>query len=322
MINIKGQIEGYDKARVGIIFDHEELRSGMKVKGHVQVNLQAPLQVHYVKIRFHGLAQTHTAVHSTDYSHGLGYNNEDGDKEVYLNELLTLYEAGPDDEGTVDAGNHTYPFEVDFPENMPSSFSEHNGMGHVIYHCHVQIGRRYAYGPDISKTKWFDVYNPLNLQTVPDALVPLEVRRECMARSCCCHRGSVEIQLKLQKSGFIPGERIGYDIYVKNNTSSELKDMSTTIQRVVTYIGHNGSFKRTVSESKVFTVAERVLRLGVNEEDTISGSSMGQLPVLPPSGLPGCKIIDINYFAKVEIKFGLCGCVELDDAKIWIGTES
>lgn len=53
-----------------------------------------------------------------------------------------------------------------------------------------------------------------------------------MARSCCCHRGSVEIQLKLQKSGFIPGERIGYDIYVKNNTSSELKDMSTTIQRV------------------------------------------------------------------------------------------
>lgn len=41
-----GQIEGYDKARVGIIFDHDELRSGMTVKGHVQINLQAPLQVH------------------------------------------------------------------------------------------------------------------------------------------------------------------------------------------------------------------------------------------------------------------------------------
>lgn len=46
-----------------------------------------------VKIRFHGLAQTHTAVHSTDYSHGLGYNNDDGDKEVYLNKQLTLYEG-------------------------------------------------------------------------------------------------------------------------------------------------------------------------------------------------------------------------------------
>lgn len=41
-----GQKEGYDKARVGIIFDHDELRSGMTVKGHVQINLQAPLQVH------------------------------------------------------------------------------------------------------------------------------------------------------------------------------------------------------------------------------------------------------------------------------------
>lgn len=92
---------------------------------------------------------------------------------MYVLLLLPKISAGPDDEGTVDAGNHTYPFEVDFPENMPSSFSEHNGMGHVIYHCHVQIGRRYAYGPDISKTKWFDVYNPLNLQTVPDALVSL-----------------------------------------------------------------------------------------------------------------------------------------------------
>lgn len=46
-----------------------------------------------MKIRFHGLAQTHTAVHSTDYSHGLGYNNDDGDKEVYLNEPITLFEG-------------------------------------------------------------------------------------------------------------------------------------------------------------------------------------------------------------------------------------
>jgi hypothetical protein len=67
----------------------------------------------------------------------------------------------------------------------------------------------------------------------------------------------------------------------------------------VTYIGHYGGFKRTISESKVFTVADRDLRLGVNDEDTISGSSIGQVPVLPPSGLPGCKIIDITYYAKV-----------------------
>lgn len=46
IVYFPGQIEGYDKARVGIIFDHDELRSGMTVKGHVQINLQAPLQVH------------------------------------------------------------------------------------------------------------------------------------------------------------------------------------------------------------------------------------------------------------------------------------
>ncbi|XP_062611000.1 arrestin domain-containing protein 17-like isoform X1 [Saccostrea cucullata] len=322
MINIKGQIEGYDKARVGIIFDHDELRPGMTVKGHVQVNLQTPLEVHYVKIRFHGLGQTHTAVHSTDYSYGLGYNTDDGDKDVYLNELLTLYEADPDSEGILEAGNHTYPFEVDFPENMPSSFSEHNGMGHVIYHCHVQIGRRFAYSPDIAKTKWFDVHRPLSLKTIPEALAPLDIRKECTARSCCCRSGSVDIQLKLDKSGYIPGDRIKYEINIKNNTSSVLKNMCITIQRLVIYTGHHGGFKRTTSEKKVFTIAERDLRLGSGEEDTVTGSSIGQVPVLPPSGLPGCKIIDINYHAKVAIKFGLCGLCEFEDVKIWIGTEA
>lgn len=46
-------------------------------------------------------------------------------------------------------------------------------MGHVIYHCHVEIGRRYAYSPDISKTRWFEVHRPLSLKTIPDALVSI-----------------------------------------------------------------------------------------------------------------------------------------------------
>ncbi|XP_034337007.2 arrestin domain-containing protein 5 isoform X3 [Magallana gigas] len=238
-------------------------------------------------------------------------------KSTSTNRLL----SDPDNDEMLEAGNHTYPFELDFPENMPSSFSEHNGMGHVIYHCHVEIGRRYAYSPDIAKTKWFDVHRPLSLKTIPDSLVPLDFRKECPARSCCCNKGSVEVHLKLTKSGFIPGERIAYDVRLKNNTSSVLKDMTITLRRVVAYTGHYKGFKRTLSESKVFTIAERVLRLGVNEEETYDGSSVGQVPALPPTGLPGCKIIDINYYVKVAIKFGLCGSVDVDECKVWIGTE-
>lgn len=74
---------------------------------------------------------------------------------------------------------------------------------------------------------------------------------------------------------------------------------------MVAYTGHYKGFKRTLSESKVFTIAERVLRLGVNEEETYDGSSVGQVPALPPTGLPGCKIIDINYYVKVG-NYGIC----------------
>lgn len=62
--------------------------------------------------------------------------------------------------------------------------------------------------------------------------VPLDFRKECPARSCCCNKGSVEVHLKLTKSGFIPGERIAYDVRLKNNTSSVLKDMTITLRRV------------------------------------------------------------------------------------------
>lgn len=70
--------------------------------------------------------------------------------------------------------------------------------------------------------------------------------------------------------------------------------------KVVAYTGHYKGFKRTLSESKVFTIAERVLQLGVNEEETYDGTSIGQVPALPPTGLPGCKIIDIHYYVKVS----------------------
>ena len=62
--------------------------------------------------------------------------------------------------------------------------------------------------------------------------VPLDVRKECTARSCCCNRGSVDVHLTLPKSGFLPGERIKYNVSLKNNTTSVLKDMTITVRRV------------------------------------------------------------------------------------------
>lgn len=80
--------------------------------------------------------------------------------------------------------------------------------------------------------------------------VPLDFRKECSARSCCCNKGSVDVHLKLTKSGFIPGERIGYDVRLKNNTSSVLKNMTVTLRRVCIIYHQNSSVKRVLGSNQ------------------------------------------------------------------------
>lgn len=46
-----------------------------------------------VKIWFYGFVQMYIVVYFMDYSYGLGYNNDDGDKEVYFNKQIILYEG-------------------------------------------------------------------------------------------------------------------------------------------------------------------------------------------------------------------------------------
>lgn len=115
---------------------------------------------------------------------------------------------------------------------------------------------------------------------------------------CCRATGSITAELKLEKSGFTPGEKISVSYRVSNNSSRAkplcLKFIQIAIYRAKTFAGHE-QMKSTT----------RVI-LKIDKPEVPANTSTGWLvetitvPSLPPR-LGKCKIVSVTYSIDLEI---------------------
>ncbi|KAK3097647.1 hypothetical protein FSP39_011706 [Pinctada imbricata] len=110
----------------------------------------------------------------------------------------------------------------------------------------------------------------------------------------CCASGPITGHIKVERMGYVPGQVIPVDGDVMNNANKTMKEVKVHLIQEVRYI--------TQSKTKVCHVraAENMLgQLGGNKPMLLHGTRI-LVPPLPPSGLLGCNIIDINYYAEVS----------------------
>ncbi|XP_048253517.1 arrestin domain-containing protein 17-like [Haliotis rufescens] len=270
--------------------------SGEHVKGEVIIKLTQPMKMRSIVIYFEGRAKAHWEV-----KHGRTKTDYRGN-EGYIQHQIKLYGTG---QASVEhpAGFHKYPFFLALQPTLPSSFE--GRRGYVRYFCRATIDRPWKF--DEHTKRAFTVIHHLDLNFISNAAMPIEGEQEQTIESCCCSSGTVTGRLLLNKTGYVPGEPIVFTIDVYNKSDSNVERIELELRQIVTYTGFSDSIfssgnPKQHTKLDQFDLLSHPCRIKQNMEEHINRG--GIIPALPPSGLEGCGIIDIQYIVALKVHLG------------------
>lgn len=246
--------------------------AGSSISGVLHIGLSKPMKMKAIHLYFVGNGKTHYRP-----------------PESYLRYCLTLFKSETGDTSLHAAGQHTYPFSLKLWERNPSSFESKNG--YIRYFCKATIERPWKY--NLCLKQMFTVVHNLDLNLVPSSLIPIDVQTRKEIKSLFNTVGYVDVTMSLNKSGYVPGEPIAYDILVNNQSDFNITKVDLKLIQVTTYTGYNGSFTKVI---KLFT---QEVVIGKHSNSQIKQAAI--LPNLPASKLEGCSIMNVKYIVALKI---------------------
>ncbi|XP_048769206.2 arrestin domain-containing protein 2-like [Ostrea edulis] len=276
------------------------ITSGTDLRGTVHVNVSQSLKVQSISLDVSGKGKCKFDRRSDNDK------REFTAKETYVNYRLYLFGGSQTQAQTLEAGDHVYPFVIPLTTagELPSSFE--GRKGYVRYTLLGQIARPWK--ADETIVLPFTVINHLDLNEFPDAVMPIMQYRRQEITGCCCSEGEIIAQMKVNKSGFVPGEPIVVEMDINNKSETPVQAWTVELIQDVNYTGFSNSLFS--SGNPKFKTKSETYPLYVNQSLAVD---KGQhqiftrampVPSLPPSYLKGCNIIDIQYTLSFKISTG------------------
>ncbi|XP_041369217.1 arrestin domain-containing protein 17-like [Gigantopelta aegis] len=267
---------------------------GQMLQGHVIVELSEEMKMRGIRLQFYGGSQVHwTERHST----GSGKNRRTTTRhysasEQYFNSVLVLFgkaEGQSGDNPVLPAGRYSYQFNFQLPCDIPSSFE--GSVGRVRYWLSCVIDKPWKF--DHNTKKAFTVINLLDLNTEPTAVQGAQGSGSKTLCCLCCKSGPITCKFTLDKLGYVPGEIIPVRGEIINHSNRRMAKSYAEFIMVTKY--HATKKTKTTSQ-----VVARLERGEVDPGDTdVWPDSPIPIPPCPPSKLPGCRIIEIDYYVKL-----------------------
>lgn len=216
--------------------------------------------------------------------------------EKYFNFEFNIVGSSRSDSRTIiAAGYYEYPFRFELPYNIPSSF-EHQ-YGYIRYTVKAVIDRPWKFDHETKRA--FTVVSTLNLndRRVECMGISDDVHNEFYRCCCCCSNGSLDLQVQLPVSGYVPGQTINTWCSYNNCSSSvQITKICVKLMRLV-------SFYSSAPSSKIKHESNEIKSTTYSGPFSNSGQSMMDIlvPPLPPSSLQFCNIIDLKYTLTVVV---------------------
>lgn len=191
-------------------------------------------------------------------------------------------------------GTWRYPFAYKLPHGIPSSFSHH--VGTVSYMMQAIMKGSWCQS-QTNAIKEFKVDGRLNLSMdkIENLRKPLEIEKEKIIYDMFCRPGKIMVGIKLDRSGFVSGDYINFQVYQKNHLKQNLNPLKIRLLQVIEFKGTDGTRK----ESNTIVKVEGPKLLGNGEKKWEMTNKMKIPESIPYSGLGGCKIIDVQYILEV-----------------------
>ncbi|KAH3783929.1 arrestin domain-containing protein 3-like [Dreissena polymorpha] len=286
------------KPSLQIMIDDEKMAyfPGDTITGRVQFVVDVALTVKSIVVKFVGWAR----VYWTEVKNGghTTYVEEFSSHEDYFNishTLLSIATTGQD-EIVLSPNSHTYPFSVTLPYNIPSSYESEIGQVRYILTVDVETPSwSFNMSTKHSTQHMITVMDPLDLNTIPNLESRAEMTDQKVLCCLCCASDPISAHVRLERQGYVPGEEIPFWAEINNQSN---RKMSCSKARLLMNVSYHATAKTNIVSNYLTRIKHGEIAPGgtdayVNEKLHI--------PVVPPSFLKNCSIIDIRYYVEITV---------------------
>jgi len=224
---------------------------GEAIKGELKINLDDSKSFKNIKVELFGGADVHWIEQRTQtVPNGDGSSRQETITENYSNhetyiEKEMIVHTGPE----LSAGIHYIPFNFLLLPNLPSSFEGSDGQ--VRYYIKAEIVRDWKWNHRVKQH--FMVNGILDLNIFPSAKDEGNSRADKKLCCLCCTSGPISAEISTDRSGYVPGEVIGFRAEVENLSRRDMKRSILQLLEIVTY---KAAWK-SKSSTRIVTEIER-----------------------------------------------------------------
>ena len=263
--------------------------SGKVINGRVMIDLSQEKKFRKIKLELVGRGEVEWSEQKTvtrnrsTRTETKYYSNS----EQYFKQEVVLHQ-GPN----LPPGLHNLPFSLQLPPNLPCSYE--GEYGNVRYYVKADIVRDWKWNHKVKQH--IMVNGILDLNLYPSAQAPGHSTDHKKLCCLCCKSGPITATIHSNRSGYVPGEMIGFNAEVDNLSNRDMKSSFLNLVEVVTY---RATTKSRTERRVVAEIRRGMIRPGTSHY--WEGVVM-RVPAVPPTGLAGkCSIIDVQYSLEFHV---------------------
>ncbi|XP_010004602.1 PREDICTED: arrestin domain-containing protein 5 [Chaetura pelagica] len=204
--------------------------AGSSIDGQLVLNLRSSLKEPVVKVELEGRG----------YLRWLEEDNPDLDYEkttAYTNKAVYIYTSKifHIEDGCVDSGVHTFDFHFSLPPSIPSTFI--SKIGSISYSVKgTCCSHQTVLAQEERRLLLQGTAGDCRRHVKDKASLVVEARKD-VVYFCCFSRGSVILQISLEKNIFCPGETIVFVTDIANRTPRHVRKVVFAVHCIVRYSG-------------------------------------------------------------------------------------
>ncbi|XP_041465310.1 arrestin domain-containing protein 4-like [Lytechinus variegatus] len=218
-----------------IVFENNDVdifKPGDVIQGFVLVVLSAEKKhIRGIRVKFKGKTKTE-------------WRNFHDDGEDFLwKEVLFKHTAlvfGEDDacdrSHILPAGEHKFPFRYRLPLGLPPEL--YCKFAQVSYMVKAVIDRPRKY--DHSAKRAFKIKPVVDLNIIPEVLVPIGDQKTVNEGCLCCETGPITLDVNVNKRGYVVGESMWVSGCLDNQSNNDVSYISCTLTQTLTFFSKSG----------------------------------------------------------------------------------
>lgn len=275
-----------------IRLEKEMFYAGEVLTGHIFLNTLENFKLRAIRIVLRGKAHAEWKVVVS------GDKRTVKDDQYFIDERSIIW--GKDKpEGNIPIlprGSHSFPFRFQLPESsLPCSFESKTST--IRYYVKATIDIPYASPPQ--GIKYFTIIGP-HIDCMDDSyLKPMQAHDKRASCCLCCQRRPVSLRVQLERSAYVCGESVKLKADIDNQSEQIVRLRIRLIQYVEYFIdrgvlGVTKDSQRTALEY----LGDEVLPQTRFKFDSASALVV---PVMPPTLVGVCRLMQIYYILKVNL---------------------